>query len=442
MKRTLLASVFVCLLILIACQKGISWNLPSEGILTKDVNGDCMPITASGNFIIHKSANDSNFLTVNVDVIAAGTYTIVSDSINGYSFKASGTFDKKGTASIKLPCTGTPLVAETDHFTIFYNNSVCKASVTVQTDTVAAAHYTLQGSPGRCMNDTIKGSYIQTVALDTSDKVIITVNVVALGSYSIFTNTVNGYSFSASGVFTVAGLQTVALSGTGVPAAAGSNLFTIAAGSDNCSFLVNVADLVAVNNPDHFPLTAGSNWTYDDLTNPGDSIVRRIDGDSIINMLSYSIMSEQKKYSSSRYYFSRSGNNYFEYGRVDKYTGSFQYGTDLDSLLPFLNEYMPAGGSWGSGEFRGTASFGQIIYLNYFYTCLNNNATITLNGKGFKDVYKIAVYPELRSENNAWGSTGEVYYYYYAKGIGLIYLEGGSYNFSQPKMQIRNWHVN
>ena len=442
MKRTLFYSVAVCLLVLIACQKGIHWDFPSEGTLTKDVNGNCLPVMALGTFMAHKAINDSNFLTVNVDVTVPGTYTITSDSVNGYAFKALGIFSKKGTTTVTLTCSGTPLFAGTDHFTISYNNSICEASVMVKTDTVPSAAYTLFGSQGNCMDDSIKGSYIKSVTLDTANKVIISVNVTVPGSYLIVTNTVNGYHFSGEGLFFVTGVQTVTLTGKGEPADKGTDLFKITTSSNTCSFTVLVADVVPVVNTEHFPLKIGSFWTYDDLTSPGDSIVRRINRDTVINMDTYLIMDEQTKFNALPYYFYKGSNNYYEYGRVDKYTGSFQYATSIYSYLNFLNEDIPSGASWESEEFKSVASFGQIIYLKYYFTCLKNNAAIVINGQGFKDVYIIAVYPQLKSENNSWGSTNEIYYYYYAKGIGLIYMESGTYNYMQPKMQIRNWHIN
>jgi hypothetical protein len=74
-------------MILTSCQKGIHWDLASEGALLKDATGNCMPITVTGNFVEHKLINDSDFLTVNVDVTSEGTYSITSESVNGYMFK-------------------------------------------------------------------------------------------------------------------------------------------------------------------------------------------------------------------------------------------------------------------------------------------------------------------------------------------------------------------
>jgi hypothetical protein len=435
--------VFICLLIISGCQKGIHWDLLSEGTLAKDSAGNCLPINAAGNFIINKPTNESNFLTVNVNVTAVGTYTITSDSVNGYSFNTSGVFNNVGYASVKLMCGGTPVTAGTDHFTIHYNNSFCEASVTVLSDTTPVANYTLQGSPGNCMDDTIQGSYIQGVLLDTSAKIIVSVNVGTPGTYSISTNTVNGYSFSASGVFTVSGIQSVTLSGNGTPANAGTDNFTVTAGSSTCSVSIPVAAIINVTNQDHFPLTIGSYWSYDDFNARGDTIERSINGDTMIDNHSYAKLFESKYFGSSTYYFVKNGDDYNEFGEVDKYTNAVQYGTAVYGMLPFLKENLATGFSWESDEFKGTASFGQVIYIKYTYKCLGNNATMSVNGFGFKDIYIIYVHPYIRAENYGYGPTSEAYYYYYAKGVGLVYFEeADNGGFKHPQMQIRNWHVN
>ncbi len=295
-------------------------------------------------------------------------------------------------------------------------------------DSVPASSYTLQGSPGNCMNDTIKGSYLQTVALDTSNKVIISVNVITPGKYSISTNTVNGYSFSDEGMFATTGIQSIIIKGEGTPVNAGTDIFTVNANNNTCSFSVTVSSIVSVNNELHFPLTAGSYWTYVDGFN--DTTKRYVNGDTV------------KTYNPQNYFFNYDGADYNEFGKVDKYTTSFQYGLPYYGLLPFLKEYVTTGASWESAVFTGAASFGQRIYLKYGYYCLSNIATKVVNGFGFKDVYIIAVYPQIKSDFGTWGSTTEVYYYY-AKGVGLISEEESinGYN-AHTVLQIVDWKVN
>ena len=116
MKRNLTYLFLMFLLNLTACQKGIHWEFDFEGSLLKDSAGNCMPVAVAGTFTINKLTADSNFLTVNVNVTAAGNYFITTDSVNGFIFKASGVFSNVGVTSVKLTCTGTPLVSDVKLF--------------------------------------------------------------------------------------------------------------------------------------------------------------------------------------------------------------------------------------------------------------------------------------------------------------------------------------
>jgi len=55
--------------------------------------GYSLPAIVGGVYIAGQSTGDSNFIQVGVNVTRAGTYTITTDSINGYSFKATGNFN-------------------------------------------------------------------------------------------------------------------------------------------------------------------------------------------------------------------------------------------------------------------------------------------------------------------------------------------------------------
>ena len=434
--------ILIFSLAIFACQKGIHWEFDSEGSLLKDSTGNCMPVAVTGTFTTNKQTGDTNFLTVSVDVTAAGNYLITTDSMNGFIFKASGVFNNVGVATVKLISNGVPRMPGTTHFNIQYNNSVCEADVVVLSDTIPAASYTLQGSPNTCMNDTIQGSYLQTAPLDTSNKIIISVNVITPGKYAVSTNTVNGYSFSSEGVFTTAGVQSIIIKGDGTPLNPGTDNFTVNADNNFCSFSINVSSVIQVTNPLHFPLTAGSYWTYVDAFN--DTTKRYVNGDTVVLDTAHFIrVSEVKKYSSQNYFFKYDGADYNEFGKADKYTTSFQYGSPNYGLLPFLKEYVSTGASWESATFSGAASFGQTIYVKYSYYCLSNIASKLVSGFGFKDVIVIAVYPQIKSDFGTWGSTTEVYYCYYAKGVGLIYEEESTNGYPpHPVLQIIDWKVN
>jgi hypothetical protein len=63
----------------------------------------------------------------------------------------------------------------------------------------------------------------------------ITATVTTVGTYNIVTPTVNGVYFSATGTFAATGAQTIVLTATGTPTAAGNNSYTLNT-TPNCSF--------------------------------------------------------------------------------------------------------------------------------------------------------------------------------------------------------------
>ena len=94
---------------------------------------------------------------------------------------------------------------------------------------------------GECLPVSVNGTYkTDTLLRPIVNFVDIQVNVSEPGSYFMATDTVNGYSFSAAGVFAVQGLNTIRLIGAGKPLAAGFNMFTLKFDTSVCNFNVTV----------------------------------------------------------------------------------------------------------------------------------------------------------------------------------------------------------
>jgi len=102
-----------------------------------------------------------------------------------------------------------------------------------------------------CSTISVNGSYIAGNSLNESNFVVYTIiNVSKPGLYSIYTNTVNGYSFSAQGIFTSTGNITVKLVGQGKPVAASTadNFQVTSSGTmtnPGCNFPVTVKSAVS-----------------------------------------------------------------------------------------------------------------------------------------------------------------------------------------------------
>jgi hypothetical protein len=92
------------------------------------------------------------------------------------------------------------------------------------------------------------GFFVAGTIVNTSNKIKVTITTTAADSYSITTNTVNGYSFSASGVVTSAGTYTISLAGTGTPIANQTDTFIISMAGTAGTCTVDI-DVLAVAPP-------------------------------------------------------------------------------------------------------------------------------------------------------------------------------------------------
>src|SRR5687768_4642819 len=88
---------------------------------------------------------------------------------------------------------------------------------------------------GDCLPKTVSGAYlVNTTLLPATNTITVQVNVNQTGRYTIGTDTVNGYFFHTSGVFTGTGPANVILRGNGTPFAAGIDNFVVTYDSTSC----------------------------------------------------------------------------------------------------------------------------------------------------------------------------------------------------------------
>jgi hypothetical protein len=305
-------------LLCFSCQRELHFDsVPSSGTL-QSVAGDCLPKFIAATYVAGQAVGDSNYIEVTVDVTNPGSYIISTDIVNGYSFQGTGSFSSTGSTVVRLAASGTPLIIGIDNFIVTYNTSNCEIEVNVSTAVSTTVGYTLKMTAGSCSPATLSGSFFKDTALTSSNGVGITFVVTTPVAYTIHTDTVNGYSFSGSGVFTSAGESLVRLTGAGTPTVEGTDIFTIKAGTSSCTFAVTVTAAVPLSN-DYFPLTQNSYWTYDDLLHPGDTLKRIMNGSNVTNGNTYQIMEEHNMLGGiSNHLFRKAGDDYFEYGRADQ----------------------------------------------------------------------------------------------------------------------------
>jgi hypothetical protein len=237
--KNLTSLLFTLIVLCISCSKepsDITARDIATGSIVTDAAGNCMSANAEGSYIKDSTLNHSNFIEIVVNNSSPGIYTITSDTINGYYFSATDTATAAGYRVLNLYATGTPQAKGVNTFTIRYDTSACRVAVEVKETTSVFYVQTLSGS---CSNVSLAGNYKMGVAMNTANTASVSVQVTTPGVYTLTTNTVNGVSFTASGVFTAIGVNTVVLHGSGLPVNTGAYTFGFPGTTSTCTFPIN-----------------------------------------------------------------------------------------------------------------------------------------------------------------------------------------------------------
>lgn len=94
--------------------------------------GSCTPVTVNGTYRVGTALTSANNVQVRVDITTAGTYTISTNTVTGFSFSKSGTIGVGNDQLITLDGTGTPTAQGTQTFTVTFGSSSCTFTVPVQ----------------------------------------------------------------------------------------------------------------------------------------------------------------------------------------------------------------------------------------------------------------------------------------------------------------------
>lgn len=224
------------------CNFGINVLSDTAGKAIFNFDGspnDCLNFTIKGTYYAGIVTNANNTITLSVNVTKPGSYSINTNTANGITFSSSGTFINTGQQTVILLAKGKPVLSGLTAFVPNTGTVSCNYYINVAA-LPPPAIFNLSGAPNACSPVTVNGFYIVSKILDAANTIIIQVDVSIAGSYSITTNTVNGISFSDSGVFTTTGLQNVILQGKGIPAVTGTSVLTVLNGTSNCTFNVPV----------------------------------------------------------------------------------------------------------------------------------------------------------------------------------------------------------
>lgn len=212
----------------------------SEALFSFDgTPGACINFDVKGIYYAGIGMNATNTAVLNVNVTRTGTYSLHTNAANGLTFDGSGAFTTTGPQTVALTATGTPVRAEQTAYIPNTGTASCNFSVNIL-PLPPPATFTLSGAPGNCAPATINGFYIVSKPLDPANTVIIKADVTVPGSYTVSTNTANGFSFTATGVFAATGAQNIILRGTGTPQALTPTAFLPRYGTSSCTFTVPV----------------------------------------------------------------------------------------------------------------------------------------------------------------------------------------------------------
>ncbi|MBK7884419.1 MAG: hypothetical protein IPJ81_12000 [Chitinophagaceae bacterium] len=272
---------------------------------------------------------------------------------------------------------------------------------------------------GNCLPASVKGIYTVDSVLGSNNFIEITLNTGTPGTYNIKSDTINGYSFSGSGKINTIGLSTIKLQSSGIPLAAGTDIFTITYNNNTCKIPVN-----AVVYQSYFPLTQNSWWSYDVNIPafPGDSLRVESNDNISINGKEYRIFQNgpNETVEDSAYYF-KAGPEYYHRFDASDYTLSVSFDESVDTVMMFLSEALNPGTSWAS-EFDGKINT-QPSKIRYTYTLVEANGNLDVNGVIFNNVHKVKLKTEAKIGNGQYVEDSN-FEFFYAAGIGLIRAKG------------------
>jgi hypothetical protein len=225
-----------------SCSKKDTNTKPSTGVLqSNDTTGDCLPVTVNGTYTAGVALNANNYIDVWVNTTSIGSFNIYTDSVNGMSFASSSieTLGATGPNRIRLYSHGTPTTSGLTTFNILYNGSHCTVSIIVNGGTQGS--YLVSDTPSFKPQAAASGAYNTGIPLNAGDTVEMLIKVTKPGSVFVTTDTVNGFYYSGTGIYTDTAIHRITLLGSGVPQNPGIiNFYALDSRSDSSKFSVTV----------------------------------------------------------------------------------------------------------------------------------------------------------------------------------------------------------
>lgn len=304
---------------------------------------------------------------------------------------------------------------------------------------ITAATGTLKDSSGNCQGISVVGSYVVDSTLNDSNYLVVTATITKGGTYKIYSDTANGYWFKDSAYILTPGTQTFKLKGYGKPILPLTSVFTIYFNTSYCLLSVTATGTPSsgggstVTSPsgNYFPTTTGSNWTYYDLT--GDSLT--------VTATNFTATIASKTY---KVFISDQGDTTIY--RKDSLQGEYYtYGTFAgDSRLieyKFLDDKIALNSFWETDTLTTSLFLGIPSTYKIRFTIDAKNTQYTINGNVIDSVIKVKQELLAQQPGGLYSiiPTGTTYAYY-AKKIGLVWLDFPNYVPAEA-LKIKRWRV-
>jgi hypothetical protein len=221
----------------------------ANGIKLVSIEG----IDGLNSFISIKIPAPNGKLTSGTTYTAAQGAALIVEDKNGntyrsnsaassFSFQTSAVTDSSIIGSFKAGLTdasNTGYAISNGHVSaLLGRGNACRASG----NTNGTAGYSLIRSSISCSDVSVEGTYNKSTGLTPANKVSIKVNVSAIGTWLLTTPTVNGMKFSGTGGFATTGVQSIVLTGSGIPETASNTAFPIVGTTTTCTFYILVTE--------------------------------------------------------------------------------------------------------------------------------------------------------------------------------------------------------
>jgi len=297
-------------------------------------------------------------------------------------------------------------------------------------DTIKTAQGYLGGAPNACTPVTIYGTYEKGFAFDSAQHIKVQATITHAGSYTVYTNTVNGIYFKDSGTIAANGTYMLNLKAYGTPIQSGNFVFTVRLNNSACTFTLQVSE-AKVSGGDYFPDTPGSWWKYlsiDNTTPMGWNCTnfKRTYNGHVYSVFTRTIDNPLAGSRIDTAFFRKENGNYIEYGNSKGLIGLFTFAFSVlyqNREIVFLKDYLPVGGAWNSDTLHIQSTDPVVDYLIFqrFEIVAKDVSLNTINGLSFYPVItvKVSMYRN-NLDGQGFQQGGDLYYFSYAKNIGYI----------------------